>query len=159
MAETIRFRLNDRATEITVDPERKLLWILRTELGLTGAKYGCGEGICGACTVLIDRKPVRSCRIDASEVQDRSIITVEGLAKNGELHPLQAAFAENGALQCGYCTPGMILGAYGLLLENPEPTRSEIIDHMNGHLCRCSSYNRIVEAIEVASKNMTEASR
>ena len=154
MSDTIRFILNDKSVKITSDRERKLLWVLRTDLGLTGVKYGCGKALCGACTVLVDNKPVRSCVYPAHRVDGKKVITIEGLAKNGQLHPLQKAFIEHDALQCGFCTPGMILHAYGLLLRNPEPTQDEIIVGMEQNLCRCGSHNRIVQAIQTAAREM-----
>jgi aerobic-type carbon monoxide dehydrogenase small subunit (CoxS/CutS family) len=154
MIETIRFTLNGRPVRLKVDGERTLLWVLRTDLGLTGPKYGCGEGICGACTVLANDEAVRSCQIAIKEVDGSEITTIEGLARNGALHPLQKAFIEHVGFQCGYCTPGMILTAYRLLADNPTPTREEIIDGMNDNLCRCGAHNRIVAAIEAASREM-----
>jgi len=157
MTQTIRFQLNGQPTELTVDPERTLLWVLRTDLALTGTKYGCGQGHCGACTVLVNREAVRSCLLPMQEVAGAEVLTIEGLAPHGQLHPLQQAFVEHDALQCGFCTPGMILGAYSLLLKNPRPSREEILAQMEGHLCRCSSYNRILEAIEAAARMMKGA--
>jgi len=154
MIETLSFRLNGKPVELTVDGERTLLWVLRTDLGLTGTKYGCGEGVCGACTVLVDNEPVRSCQSAVKDVNGKEVITIEGLARNGELHPLQKAFMSHDALQCGFCTPGMIMNAYGLLFRNPEPTRQEIIESMDGNLCRCGSYGRMIEAIQTAAKEM-----
>jgi aerobic-type carbon monoxide dehydrogenase small subunit (CoxS/CutS family) len=154
MKETIGFRLNGKAVRLEVDPSRSLLWVLRQDLGLTGTKYGCGEGLCGACTVLIDREAVRSCLLEVKAVAGKEVTTIEGLAKNGELHPLQRAFVEHDALQCGYCTPGMIVSAYSLLLNNPRPSRAQIIEHMEGNLCRCGAHKRIVEAIQTAAKQM-----
>lgn len=154
MARDLRFRLNGRSTELTVDPERTLLWVLRADLGLTGTKYGCGESHCGACTVLVEQKAVRSCQTPIRAVDGKEVLTIEGLAREGELHPLQQAFVDNDALQCGYCTPGMILGAYGLLLENPTPTSDEVVKRMDGHLCRCAGYKRILAAIQSASRAM-----
>jgi aerobic-type carbon monoxide dehydrogenase small subunit (CoxS/CutS family) len=154
MLETINFKLNGKPVKLTVDSERMLLWVLRTELGLTGTKYGCGIGFCGACTVLINNEAIRSCQFPVKDVQGKKVITIEGLAKNGELHPLQKAFIKHDALQCGFCTPGMILNAYSLLLKNPRPTDKQIIESMEGNLCRCSSYNRIVEAIKAAAQEM-----
>ncbi len=154
MLEIIKFRLNGRPMEMKADAERKLLWVLRTDLGLTGTKCGCAEGLCGACTVLIDNKASRSCQIPVREINGKEIITIEGLAKNGRLHPLQQAFAEEGALQCGFCTPGMILNAYSLLLENPRPTEAEIIRGMDDNLCRCGAHVRIIRAIQSAAKEM-----
>ncbi len=125
--------------------------MLRTDLELTGTKYGCGAGLCGSCTVIVDGQPVRSCLTDLEYVQDRAVTTIEGLAQDGELHPLQQAFLDVAGYQCGYCTPGMIMNAYGVLLENPSPTRDEIVLGMESNLCRCSAYKRIVEAIETAA--------
>jgi aerobic-type carbon monoxide dehydrogenase small subunit (CoxS/CutS family) len=154
MVEVIEFSLNRKPVKVTVDGERKLLWVLRTEFGLTGTKYGCGEGICGACTVILDGKAVRSCQVGIADVSGRKVITIEGLADNGTLHPLQKAFLEHGAFQCGYCTPGMIMGAYALLLAKPEPTEKDIVSGMNDNLCRCSAYKRIIEAIQGAATKM-----
>jgi aerobic-type carbon monoxide dehydrogenase small subunit (CoxS/CutS family) len=151
MKETIRFILNHKPVHLTVDSERMLLWVLRSELGLTGTKYGCGEGFCGACTVLVDFSPVRSCQVPIIEVKEKEVLTIEGLAKDNKLHPLQAAFIEHNALQCGFCTPGMILNAYSLLKKNPRPTVTDIVRAMEGNLCRCSSYNRIIQAIQSVS--------
>jgi aerobic-type carbon monoxide dehydrogenase small subunit (CoxS/CutS family) len=154
MIETIRFKLNGRPVRLKVDGDRTLLWVLRTDLGLTGPKYGCGEGICGACTVLANDEAVRSCQKTIKEVDGSEITTIEGLARNGALHPLQKAFIEHVGFQCGYCTPGMILTAYSLLAGNPTPTREEIIDGMDQNLCRCGAHTRIVAAIEAASREM-----
>jgi len=154
MIKTIQFFVNANLIKIKVKAERTLLWVLRTELNLTGTKYGCGEGFCGSCTVLVDNEPERSCQFPMKNADGKKIITIEGLRKNGKLHPLQQAFINHDALQCGYCTPGMILSAYGLLLKNPKPTRTEIIQSMDDNLCRCGSYNRIVDAIQTASREM-----
>jgi len=154
MKETIRFRLNGKAVSVEVDPTRLLLWVLRHDLDLTGPKYGCGEGLCGACTVLVDREAVRSCLLEVKSVAGKEVTTIEGLAKNGQLHPLQKAFVAHDALQCGYCTPGMIMNAYSLLLNNPRASRRQIIQHMEGNLCRCGTHKRIVEAIQTAAKQM-----
>jgi len=154
MRETINFKLNDKPVSLTVDSERMLLWALRSELNLTGTKLGCGEGFCGACTVLVNKKAVRSCQFPVKDVKGKEVITIEGLAKNGNLHPLQKAFIKHDALQCGFCTPGMILNAYSLLLNNPRPTHKDIIQNMDENLCRCGSYNRIIEAIKTAAKEM-----
>ena len=156
MRETISFRLNGEPVTLDTDSARKLLWVLRTDLELTGAKYGCGESICGACTVLVDGVPERSCQVALGEVRGKEVLTIEGLMNGDELHPLQEAFVEHGALQCGYCTPGMIMSAYALLLDNPSPTRGEIIDGMEDNLCRCAAHKRIVEAIEDAAGKMGE---
>jgi aerobic-type carbon monoxide dehydrogenase small subunit (CoxS/CutS family) len=154
MKETIQFTLNGQATSLEVDGERMLLWVLRTDLGLTGTKYGCGESLCGSCTVVVNQEAVRSCRLPVSAVKGRDVITIEGLAQNGRLHPLQQAFVDHDALQCGYCTPGMIMNAYALLLEKPNPTRDQIVAAMDDNLCRCGAHKRIIEAIESASKTM-----
>lgn len=154
MEKQIRFNLNGKKTEITVDPTLTLMWVLRDQFGLTGTKYGCGIGECGACTVLVDNEAYRSCMLQVGDITDQSIITIEGLSQNGQLHPLQKSFMENDALQCGYCTPGMIMNAYGLLLNNPEPTRQEVIEGMEGNLCRCGAHIRIIEAIQSAGRIM-----
>ena len=154
MINTIKFKLNGKPVELKVDGERRLLWVLRSDLGLTGPKYGCGEGICGACTVLINSKATRSCQIPVKEIKGKEVLTIEGLAKNGRLHPLQSAFINYSALQCGFCTPGMILNAYSLLLEKPRPTEGEIIQGMNDNLCRCGAHVRIVQAIQSAAEEM-----
>jgi len=150
----LSFTLNGEPASLDVDGERALLWILRTELGLTGTKYGCGMGACGACTVLVDNKAVRSCVLPAKNVNGKEVITIEGLADNGNLHPLQEAFVKHDALQCGFCTPGMIINAYGLLLQNPEPSREDIIRGMEYNLCRCAAHLRIIRAIESAAATM-----
>jgi aerobic-type carbon monoxide dehydrogenase small subunit (CoxS/CutS family) len=157
MQKTVRFRLNGEQKELAVDPDRVLLWVLRTDLGLTGTKYGCGESLCGACTVLVDKKAVRSCQLPMRDVEGTEVVTIEGLAANGELHPLQRAFAENDALQCGFCTSGMIMSAYELLLGNPNASSEEIVAHMDDHLCRCGSHTRVIEAIRAASQSMKGA--
>jgi aerobic-type carbon monoxide dehydrogenase small subunit (CoxS/CutS family) len=154
MSEIIKFELNGKPVEILPDGEKTLLTVLRTRFGLTGTKFGCRIGFCGACTVIIDGEPVRSCITPVEDIAGKKVITIEGLSKNGDLHPLQSAFVKNDALQCGYCTPGMILNAYGLLIRNPEPTRQEIIDHMEGNLCRCGAYGRIIKAIQMAGAEM-----
>jgi aerobic-type carbon monoxide dehydrogenase small subunit (CoxS/CutS family) len=152
MEETLQFKLNGKPVRLTVDGDRMLLWVLRTDLGLTGTKYGCGESYCGACTVLLDNEAVRSCQTSMKDVQGKEVLTIEGLAKDDKLHPLQKAFMEHDALQCGYCTPGMILDAYALLRKNARPSRAEIIAGMDGNLCRCAAHNRIVQAIEAVVK-------
>jgi carbon-monoxide dehydrogenase small subunit len=154
MTETIRFKLNGQPVRLEVDGERTLLWVLRTDLGVTGPKYGCGEGLCGACTVLINDEAALSCQTTIKAVAGSEITTIEGLARNGKLHPLQKAFIEHIGFQCGYCTPGMILKAYSLLAENPAPSREEIIAGMDENLCRCGAHTRIVAAIEAASREM-----
>jgi nicotinate dehydrogenase subunit A len=154
MEENVQFKLNGKPVKVSVDSDRMLLWVLRTDLELTGTKYGCGEGICGACTVLVDGEAMRSCQTSAKDVQGKDVVTIEGLAKNGKLHPLQKAFMENDALQCGYCTSGMILNAYALLRKNPRPSSSDIINGMDDNLCRCGAHNRIVRAVQSAAKEM-----
>lgn len=148
------FTLNGKKTEALIDTSQTLLWVLRNHFGLTGTKYGCGNGFCGACTVLIDNEPVRSCQVPVSDVAGKNVVTIEGLEKKGKLHPVQKAFIDHEALQCGFCTPGMILTAVGLLMKNPSPTRQQIIDGMEDNLCRCGAHNRIIEAIETAAKEM-----
>jgi aerobic-type carbon monoxide dehydrogenase small subunit (CoxS/CutS family) len=157
MSKKIQFNLNGKPVELTVDPDLTLLWVLRIQFGLTGTKFGCGLGFCGACTVLMEHEPVRSCMLTVGDIVGLKIQTIEGLAENGSLHPLQKAFMAHDALQCGYCTPGMIMNAYGLLLKNPEPSRQEIMDAMENNLCRCGAYNRIIEAIQSASREMKGA--
>ncbi|OFY63930.1 MAG: ferredoxin [Bacteroidetes bacterium RBG_13_43_22] len=154
MEETIRFKLNGKKTELTTDLNQTLLWVLRNQVGLTGTKFGCGIGFCGACTVLIDNEPVRSCMVPVSEASGKSVVTIEGLAKKGKLHPLQKAFIEHDALQCGFCTPGMIITAAGLLKKNPSPTPEEIISGLEDNLCRCGAHNRIIDAVQTAAKEM-----
>ena len=152
--ELIKFTLNGNPEEITIDPSLTLLWVLRDQFGLTGTKYGCGIGYCGACTVMMNNEPVRSCMLPVSDAADNRIITIEGLSVNGQLHPLQKAFMEKDVLQCGYCTPGMIMNAYGFLVMNPEPTRQEIVEGMEDNLCRCGAHIRIIEAIQAAGREM-----
>ena len=154
MKENIRFTLNHRPVNINVEGERMLLWVLRTDLGVTGPKYGCGEALCGACTVLVNKEAVLSCQTPVREVNGAEVLTIEGLEKNGALHPLQKAFIKHDALQCGYCTPGMILKAYSLLSEKPGISREEISKGMDDNLCRCGAHTRIIQAIETAAKEM-----
>jgi carbon-monoxide dehydrogenase small subunit len=154
MVENISFKLNGNPMSLTVDSKRKLLWVLRAELGLTGTKYGCGVGLCGACTVLVDNEAVRSCRFPVKDIKGKEVLTIEGLARNGKLHPIQEAFIKHDALQCGFCTSGMILNAYSLLLRNPQPSRAEIVEDMDYNLCRCGSHSRIIQAIQTAAKEM-----
>ncbi len=143
--------VNGTRCEVDADAERSLLSVLRDDLNLTGTKYGCGEGRCGACTVHIDGQPTRSCTTLAGTVKDKEIRTIEGLVQDGKLHPLQQAFLDCGALQCGYCTSGMIMSGAGLLAREPEPSREEIVRFMGGNVCRCGTYLRIVSAIERAA--------
>jgi aerobic-type carbon monoxide dehydrogenase small subunit (CoxS/CutS family) len=152
MKETIEFRLNGKPAKLDVEGDRALLWVLRTDLGLTGTKFGCGASLCGACTVVVNKEAVRSCQVAARDVRGKEVVTIEGLAQNGRLHPLQAAFAEHGALQCGFCTSGMIMNAYAMLLKNPKLTRAQILDGMEQNLCRCGTHKRIVQAIESVAK-------
>ena len=147
MASPIRFRLNGAPTILDTDEGRTLLWVLRTDLALTGTKYGCGAGVCGACTVIVDGKAVRSCQTALKDVQGKDVTTVEGLARGGELHPLQKAFIEHGGFQCGYCTPGMIMSAHAFLLEHPHASREAIAAGMEDNLCRCGAHQRILAAI------------
>ena len=148
---SISLLVNGVRHEINPAPEQPLLSVLRDNLNLTGTKYGCGEGQCGACTVLLDGKPVRSCRTSVSSAQNKKITTIEGLEQNGKLHPVQEAFLGQEAFQCGYCTPGMILSAVALLTSNPNPTEPEIVRFMNGNICRCGTYPRIVAAVRQAA--------
>ena len=156
MDSEIQFTLNNKQVRIAADGNLKLLWVLRTRFGLTGLKYGCGEGHCGSCTVLVDKESVRSCLVSLKNVSGKNVLTIEGLADKSNLHPMQKAFIEHDALQCGYCTPGMILTAVSLLEKNPKPNRSEIIKEMDDNLCRCGSYTRIIDAIEKAASDMKE---
>ncbi len=144
------FTVNGQARQATSDPGRPLLEVLREDLGLTGAKYGCGEGRCGACTVLLDGKPVRSCITPVADAEGKAILTIEGLAAGGKLHPVQEAFLAEGAVQCGYCTPGMILGVVGLLNQKPKPTDAELLSHLEPYICRCSNYPKILKAVRRA---------
>jgi aerobic-type carbon monoxide dehydrogenase small subunit (CoxS/CutS family) len=152
MKNSISFRLNGKPVQLDVDGDRTLLWVLRTDLGLTGTKYGCGASQCGACTVVVGREAVRSCQLPVKALRDKDVTTIEGLEQKGKLHPLQEAFADAGGLQCGFCTPGMIMNAYALLLKTPKPTRSQISAGMDDNLCRCAAHHRIVQAIERVSK-------
>lgn len=156
---SIDFTLNGRPARLGADQGgRTLLWVLRTDLGLTGAKYGCGEGHCGACTVLVGGKPVRSCITPVDAVAGKAVLTVEGLAHDGVLTPLQQAFVDHGAVQCGYCTPGVLMSAHALLRDTPKPTREAIVARLDHHLCRCGAHRRIVRAILTASGQRAEAS-
>ena len=151
---SIYFTVNGKPINLNVDGERMLLWVLRTDLAMTEAKYGCGEGLCGACTVLVNQQAVQACQTAVREVEGAEVITIEGLAPNGKLHPLQQAFVRHDALQCGFCTPGMILKAYSFLAENPRPSQDEIIAAMDDNLCRCGSHVRIVQAVQTAANLM-----
>ena len=154
METTIELKINRKPVRLSVDPDRMLLWVLRTDLGLTGTKYGCGQAHCGACTVLVNGKAARSCVTPVKAVAGKEVVTIEGLAVDEALHPLQQAFAEHDALQCGFCTPGMIMNAYSLLRENPQPSDAEIVRGMDRNLCRCTSYVRIIKAIRGAAAAM-----
>jgi aerobic-type carbon monoxide dehydrogenase small subunit (CoxS/CutS family) len=155
MEKTFRFKLNGNMITVTSSPDRMLLWILRSDLELTGTKYSCGEGFCGACTVLVDNEPVRSCQFPFNSIGGKEVLTIEGLKKNGKLHPIQQAFVQHNALQCGFCTPGMILESYAMLLKNPEPSVKDIVETMEGNLCRCGTYKRIIQAIQTAAQAMS----
>jgi aerobic-type carbon monoxide dehydrogenase small subunit (CoxS/CutS family) len=154
-----RLRINGSHVDVDAEEERSLLDLLREDLGLSGAKFGCGEGRCGACTVLVDGAPVRSCVTALKTVASAEIITIEGLERGGKLHPLQEAFLDAGAMQCGYCTCGMIMSGVALLNKNSTPTREEIVEHMNGNICRCGTYPRILAAVARAAKTLKEARR
>ena len=154
MDELIPFKINGKNVSLSLDGERTLLWVLRTELGLTGVKYGCGVGVCGACTVLVNSRAARSCKVPVKNIRGKEIVTIEGLAADGKLHPLQEAFVKHNAFQCGFCTPGMILTAYSYLQNNPRPSYAEVIQGMDNNLCRCGSYSRIVEAILSTAQEM-----
>jgi carbon-monoxide dehydrogenase small subunit len=152
MKRLITLNVNGETVEAAVDPNRTLIQLLREDLGLTGTKHGCGLGDCGACTVILDGKPVNSCLVLAVQANGRDVITIEGLAENGKLHPIQQAFVDKGAIQCGFCSPGMILSAKALLESNPRPAEQEIRTAISGNLCRCTGYQKIVEAIQEAAK-------
>jgi len=147
MKQLIALKVNGESHEVAVEPRMTLLELLRDMLGLTGTKNGCSLGNCGSCTVLVNGKPVASCLVLAVEAQGKEVMTIEGLAQNGELHPMQQAFIDHGALQCGFCTPGMILSAKALLDENPDPTEDEVKEALSGNLCRCTGYTDAVNAI------------
>ncbi|HTY87255.1 MAG TPA: (2Fe-2S)-binding protein [Candidatus Acidoferrum sp.] len=157
MTETISFKLNDQLVQLKVDGDRPLLWVLRTDLGLTGTKYGCGEGHCGSCTVLLNQRATRSCLLKIKDVKNKELVTIEGLARNGRLHPVQKAFMEHDGLQCGFCTPGMILTAVSLLKYNPSPTDQQIGQGLEQNFCRCGAHVRIVQAVRQAAAEMKGA--
>jgi nicotinate dehydrogenase subunit A len=159
MPDTQELRINGKTVRVDADRDRPLLGVLRDDLGLTGSKYGCGEGRCGACTVLIDGAPARSCITKLGAVAAREVTTIEGLEKDGRLHPLQQAFLDAGAMQCAYCTSGMIVTGAALLQQNPDPSRQEIVEYMDGNICRCGTYTRIIAAIRTAARAVKEASR
>jgi len=147
MRRSISFTLSGKPVQLTTDDDRMLLWVLRYDLGLTGTKFGCGAALCGSCTVIVDEEAVRSCVTPVKEIDGKRVLTIEGLSREGRLHPIQQAFLNHHAFQCGYCTPGMIVNAYAFLLKKARPTREEIIRHMDDNLCRCGAHTRIVDAI------------
>jgi aerobic-type carbon monoxide dehydrogenase small subunit (CoxS/CutS family) len=150
--DTVHLSINEKSYSVDIDPQTSLLSVLREHLDLTGSKYGCGEGQCGACTVLIDGKAQRSCITRVGTVADKKITTIEGIANGDHLHPVQQAFLDEGAMQCAYCTSGMIMSAVALLRKNPQPNEKQIVDFMDGNICRCGTYSRIVRAIQEAAK-------
>jgi aerobic-type carbon monoxide dehydrogenase small subunit (CoxS/CutS family) len=152
MQRQIQFRLNGRPVSLHTDDQRALLWVLRNDLDLTGTKYGCGEGFCGACTVSMDGEAVRSCQTLLASVQGKNVVTVEGLERDGKLDPLQQAFIDHGGFQCGYCTSGMIMNAWAFLKKNPHATREQIVQEMDGNLCRCGAHQRIIAAIQEVAR-------
>jgi aerobic-type carbon monoxide dehydrogenase small subunit (CoxS/CutS family) len=154
MIETINLKLNGKPTRLRVDGDRLLLWVLRSDLALTGTKCGCGEGFCGCCTVLINQRAVRSCQLSVHQVNEKEVITIEGLAQGEQLHPVQKAFMKHDALQCGFCTSGMILTASALLAANPQPSDDQIVRAMEDNLCRCGAHTRIIQAIRTAATEM-----
>ncbi len=156
MDTTITLTVNGKERTVVTDPERSLLDVLREVLHLTGAKYGCGEGRCGACTVLMDARRTLSCVTPVARADKKTITTIEGLPDGGSLHPVQQAFLDEGAIQCGYCTPGMILNAVALLKNNPQPTDEQITEWMNGNICRCNGYTKILKAIRRAAAQIAE---
>ena len=156
MDATITLNVNGRERSVVTDPGRSLLDVLREDLHVTGPKYGCGEGGCGACTVLMEGKPILSCITPIARADEKKVITIEGLADGDRLHPVQQAFLDEGAIQCGYCTPGMVLTAVALLKENPQPTDEQIVEAMNGNLCRCNGYTKIMNAVRRAATQIAE---
>jgi carbon-monoxide dehydrogenase small subunit len=159
MERSISFTLNGKAASVTVDEDRMLLWVLRSDLGLTGTKFGCGQALCGACTVIVDNQAVRSCSTPVKDVAGKQVLTIEGLARGDRLHPIQEAFAKHHAFQCGFCTPGMILSAYALLAQKAQPSREEIVSQLDDNLCRCGSHPRVLDAIEEAAAALKGAIR
>ena len=159
MAKPIGLEVNGKQYSVNYPPDTPLLYVLRDELGFTGTKYGCGEGQCGACTVLLDGAPRRSCQIPVSAAAGRPITTIEGLEKDGKLHPVQQAFLDAGAFQCAFCTSGMIMSSVGLLKTNPNPNRVDIVQSLQGNVCRCGTHPRIVEAVLSAAKTLQAAGR
>src|SRR6201984_3772038 len=159
MAKPIELEVNGKRYPVDYPADTPLLYVLRDELDLTGSKYGCGEGQCGACTVLIGGAPRRSCQIPASAAVGKPVVTIEGLEKDGRLHPVQQAFLDAGAFQCAYCTSGMIMSSVGLLQTNPNPSRGEIVQSLQGHICRCGTHPRIIAAVQRAAETMQERSK
>jgi len=159
MTERIKFELNGKPVSLDVDGDRDLLWVLRTDLEMTGVKYGCGEGLCGSCTVLVDGEAMQACQIAIRGVAGTKVTTIEGLEKNGRLHPVQEAFIKHDALQCGFCTPGMILKAHSFLSRKPNPSRAEIRDALEDNLCRCGAHTRILDAVTEAAETMKGGKR
>lgn len=157
MNTTAQFTLNGKPQRVSTDSSRTLLDVLREDLGLTGAKFGCGEGQCRACTVLIDNKPTPACQTTMEEVHGHTVETIESLARGSDLHPVQQAFVKEGAMQCGYCVPGMIMATVGLLRRNPKPTEAQIVEGLNGNLCRCCGYPNILKAVQRAVQSTKEA--
>ncbi len=154
MTEKIKFVLNGKPVSLDVDGDRDLLWVLRTDLEITGVKFGCGEGLCGACTVLVNGEAMQSCQITVGDVAGAEVTTIEGLEKDGKLHPIQEAFMKHDALQCGFCTSGMILKAHSFLSRKPNPSRAEIGDALEDNLCRCGTHTRILDAVSEAAEVM-----
>jgi aerobic-type carbon monoxide dehydrogenase small subunit (CoxS/CutS family) len=157
MSETVSFKLNGKPVQLNADPERPLLWVLRTDLGLTGTKFGCGEGHCGCCTVLLNKTAARSCLLKLKNIAGKELVTIEGLAKNGKLHPLQQAFVKHDALQCGFCTPGMVLTGVAFLNTNPQPTEPQIRHALEKNFCRCGAHKRIIQAMQTAAAELKGA--
>jgi isoquinoline 1-oxidoreductase subunit alpha len=156
---TVSFTLNGKPTRVTTDENRPLLWVLRDDLGLTGTKFGCGEAVCGSCTAVVNGDAVRTCVTAVGDVDGNEVTTIEGLAESGKLHPLQQAFAEHAAFQCGYCTPGMIMGAYAVLAKNPGARMADVLNELEDHVCRCGAHVRILQALETASTVMKGRAR
>jgi len=159
MPDAIEIEVNGKRYPVRYNPETPLLYVLRDDLGLTGSKYGCGEGQCGSCTVLLGGQPRRSCQISVTAAVGKPVTTIEGLEKDGRLHPVQQAFIDAGAFQCAYCTPGMIMSSVGLLQNNPHPSSDEIVRFLQGNICRCGTHPRIIDAVHQAAKTMQERPR
>jgi carbon-monoxide dehydrogenase small subunit len=153
MKQDIQFTLNGKPVHLETEPDRSLLWFLRGDMALTGTKYGCGEGLCGACAILVNGRAERACVLDIGDVSDKTVTTIEGLALGEKLHPVQQAFMNHDALQCGYCTPGMIMTAVGLLTENSQASEADIIAGLDDNLCRCGAHKRILEAVQSVTRN------